>query len=67
MSYEAVRTDDGIEIRDGDEVIAVSKTWPPREPDVLDILFDHANISQPTKGLLNILFAVTELEHEDEE
>jgi len=64
MSYEAVRTDDGIEIRDGDEVIVVSKTWPPREPDVLDILFDDANISQPTKGLLNILFGVTDLADE---
>jgi len=62
MSYQAVQTDDSIEIRDGDDVIATFNTWPPREDEGLEQLFDGANISTPQKGLFKILFGVAELE-----
>ena len=61
MRYTAVRTDDGIEIRDGDDVIATFNTWPPREDDGLEQLLDDANISSPQKGLFKILFGVVDL------
>ena len=64
MSYQAVQTDDGIEIRDGDDVIAEFNTWPPREDEGLDQLFDDANISTPQKELFKILFAVADLHDE---
>jgi len=62
MSYEPVRTDDGIEIRDGDDVVATFNTWPPRENDGLDQLFEDANISTPQKQLFKILFGLVELD-----
>lgn len=64
MSYKPVRTNDGIEIRDRNDVIATFNTWPPRENDALEDLFDDANISTPQKELLKILFGVVELEDE---
>ena len=66
MSYTPVKTDDGIEIRDGDEVIATFNTWPPRQSDEIENLFEDANVSQPMKGLLHILFGVAELKDERE-
>ena len=64
MSYTPVYTDDGIEIRDGDDVIATFNTWPPREEDGLETLFEDANISTPQKELFKIVFGVVELEDE---
>ena len=64
MRYEAVNTDDGIEIRDDGNVIATFNTWPPREDEGLEQLFEDANISTPQKGLFKILFGVSELEDE---
>ena len=64
MSYAAVRTDDGIEIRDGDDVIATFNTWPPRDSDGLDTLLEDANISTPQKSLFKILFGTVELHDE---
>ena len=64
MSYQAVRTDDGIEIRDGESVIATAEAWPPRDPDTLADLFDDANVSSSTKDLLTLLFGVIELDDE---
>ena len=59
--YQPVRTEDGFEIRDGSDVIATFNTWPPRDDDGLELLFDDANISNPQKELFKILFGVAEL------
>ena len=64
MKYTPVQTDDGIEIRDGDDVIATFSTWPPRGNEGLEQLFDDANISNPQKQLFKILFGVANLEDE---
>ena len=64
MSYQAIKTDDGIEIRDGGDVVATFNTWPPRESDGVEELLDDANVGQPMKGLLCVLFGVVELENE---
>ena len=64
MTYKPVRTDDGIEIRDDDDVVATFNTWPPRDDEGLEQLFDDADISTPQKGLFKILFGVVELEDE---
>ena len=64
MSYAAVRTDDGVEIRDGDDVIATFNSWPPREDGGLEQLFDDANISTPQKSLFKILFGTVKLHDE---
>ena len=61
MTYTPVRTDDGIEIRDNDDVVAQFNTWPPRDPDGLEDFFDDADISQPNKSVFRILFGVEEL------
>ena len=60
MSLEPVRTDDGIEYRDGNEVVVMGKTWPPRDPEVVKTLLEHANISTPDKELRMLLFGVVE-------
>ena len=67
MTYQSVRTDDGIEIRDGDDVIATFNTWPPREDEGLEQLLEDANISTPQKGLFKILFGVVDLEDESDQ
>ena len=64
MTYTTIRTDEGVEIRDGDDVIANFNTWPPREEEGLEQLFDEANISTPQKQLFKILFGVAELKDE---
>ena len=64
MSYQPVKTDDGIEIRDGAEIIATVTSCPPRDEDGLEQLFDDANISTPQKDLFKILFGVAEIEDE---
>jgi len=58
MTLTAYRTDEGIEIRDDDSVVAEFNTWPPRDADSLDDLFDEGNISTPQKELFRILFGV---------
>ena len=58
-----IEVSDGWEIRDGDEVIIHSATWPPRDPDDLETLFEEANISTPQKELFKILFGVIEPEN----
>ena len=63
----AVQTDDGIEIRDGDDVITTVATWPPRKAEALDELFEATDISTPQKELFKILFAVVELQDEREQ
>ena len=67
MPYEAHSVDDGIEIRDGDEVITTVNTWPPRDAEALEDLFDHANVSQAMKGLLRILFGVEDVKYDRDE
>ena len=57
---KAYRTDDGIEIRDGDEVLTKTSTWPPSDADKLDTLFNNVSISTPQKELFKILFGVVE-------
>jgi len=64
MSLTPVRTDDGIDTRDGEDVIVTVNTWPPRDDQTLEDLFDEANISTPQKDLFKILFGVAELEDE---
>ena len=67
MTYQPVQTDDGIEIRDGDDVIATFNTWPPREEEGLEQLLEDANISTTQKGLFKILFGVVDLEDESDQ
>ena len=67
MSYKAVQTDDGIEIRNGDEVITTVNTWPPRDAEAFEDLFDDANVSQPMKGLLWILFDIGDIKDDRDE
>ena len=62
--YDVKRTEDGIEIRDGDKLVTVADTWPPRDEETLDQLFNEASISQPTKGVLKVLFGVIEVKDE---
>ena len=64
MTYRAIRTNKSIEIRDGDDVIATFNTWPPREDEGLEQLFEDANISTPQKDLFKILFGVVDIEDE---
>ena len=64
MSYTAVQTDNGIEIRDSGTVVATFDTWPPRDADGLSLLFDDANISQSQKEMFHILFGVAEVQDE---
>ena len=66
MSYQPVRTDDGLEVRDehGNLVAGPFESVPPRDPDGVDDLFDAANISQPTRDLLKILFDIAEYQDE---
>ena len=64
MPYTAVRTDDEIQIRDGDDIIATFDTWPPKDAEGLETLFNDANISTPQKGLFKILFGVAEVKDE---
>ena len=59
-----VKTGDGWEIRDGETVIVTTASWPPRDPDNLETLFEEANISTPQKELFKILFGVVEPEDE---
>ena len=66
MRYDTIRTEDSIEIRDGGDVIASFDTWPPREEEGLEMLFDDANISTQKKELFKILFGVVELDYENE-
>ena len=65
MTYQPVKTDSGIEIRDsnGDTITTVN-SWPPRDRESVDKILDDANISEPTRGLLRLLFGVVELEDE---
>lgn len=67
MSYKAHKVNGGIEIRDGDKVITTVNTWPPRDAEALEDLFDDANVSQPMKGLLRILFGVEDVINDDED
>ena len=67
MKYQAVRTDDGIEIRDEEKVVTTTDSWPPRDVDALEDLFDDANVSSPTKDVLTLLFGVGGLTDETTE
>ena len=67
MSYTAFKTDEGIEIRNGEDVITTVHTWPPRDPNGLDDLLKHAEISDPTRSVIRILFGVEELIDDREE
>ena len=64
MPLKPVRTDDGIEYRDGDGVVVVGNTWPPREPEVIEELLEHANISTPDKELRMLLYGIVEPDDE---
>lgn len=65
MTFNPVQVDGGIEIRDGNgNIIETFNTWPPREAEQLDSLFEEANISTPQKDLWKLMFGVTELQDE---
>ena len=58
MSYKAYQTENGIEIRDGGDVVITVNSWPPRDEDKIDALFDDADISDPTRSVLHLLLGV---------
>lgn len=64
MSLKPVRTDEGIEYRDGDHVVVVGHTWPPRESEVVEALLEHSNISTPDKDLRMVLYGAVEPDNE---
>ena len=58
----AIETDDGIEISDGEELITISKTWPPKDPEVVSDLLSHAGFDQDAQEVLKILLGRFELQ-----
>lgn len=58
MSYEPVKTDDGLEIRDdnGDVIWGPSEqySWPPNR-EMMAAVFDDASISQPNRDVFRLL------------
>ena len=65
MTYQPVKTDDGIEIRDSSgELITTVNSWPPRDREPVDKILDDAEIPESTRGILRLLFGVVELDDE---
>jgi hypothetical protein len=67
MTYTPVKTDDGFEIRDenANTIWGPSEThsWPPNA-EMMEAVFDDANISQPTKDVFRLLAGLSEIKDE---
>jgi len=67
MSYTAHRTDQGLEIRDKNENVvwgpSENYSWPP-DQEMAGAVIADANISEPTKSVLQLLVGNVEIQDE---
>ena len=62
MTFNAKKTDSGIEIRNEDDLITTTNTWPPRNKQALEDLFDETDLSETQKHVFKILFGAADLD-----
>ena len=67
MSYQAILTDSGLEIRDENETViwgpSESYSWPPNE-EMLNAVLEDANISDPNKAVFKVMLGLVEIKDE---
>lgn len=67
MSYKAVMTDDGLEIRNSNENVvwgpSEEYSWPPNE-EMMEAVFEDANVSNPNKAVFRLISGLVNIKEE---